>query len=321
VILRDVRMEKSIFEQYYTQYSFRDLFLERKDDAVDVIIPVIHTNELWKANLLSFYREIPINRLLIGDGGCIDDSIDIAKTFPRITVLDHRSYQSLGYSIRKLIEAVETEWFIYIHSDAYLPPGWFDLMQKHQSDYDWFGCKMQHTFMIEYDLDYENRPWAGSQMGRKKAFEAGLSRIDDDFVYRQEDFIFADIVRKAGYKEGKVPETFHYHQTINKTSPWARKIKKIKVEVETSKEEDIRTCMTQAKGLVKYLDPDETFADGIKANIDMLQAFGEYSWEQFFHWMKETNPDWLPLFAEEIRRNRRRDFLISLKRGIKRILK
>lgn len=121
-----------------------------------MIIPVIHTNELWRGNLLSFYREIPIHTLFIGDGGCIDNSMEIVKEFPRVEVLDHRSYKSLGYSVRKLMEAVETEWFIYIHSDAYLPPGWFDVMCNHQREYDWFGCKMQHTVMAEYDLDYEN---------------------------------------------------------------------------------------------------------------------------------------------------------------------
>lgn len=314
-------MKKSIFEEYYSTQPFTDLFLDRPEDGVDVIIPVIHTNELWKNNLISFYREMPIHQLLIGDGGCIDDSIEIAKSFPRVKVLDHRDFVSLGYSIRKLIEAVETDWFVYIHSDAYLPPGWFDAMQKHQSEFDWFGCPMQHTIMVEYNLDYENRPWAGSQMGRKKAFEAGLPAIDDDYVYRQEDFIFAEMVKKAGFKEGKVTDTFHYHQTINKASPWARKIKSIRVEVETSKEEEIRTALTQAKGLVKYLDPDEFHVKGISTNVDKLESLGELSWMDFYHWIEKTNPAWLPLFSIEFRKKRVQSFFRSIKQGIKRIIR
>ena len=313
-------MEKpkaSIFQKYYEDIPFIDRYINNPDHAVDVIVPVIHTNELWKTNLLSFYREIPIHKLLIGDGGCIDNSMVIAKKFPRVQILNHRGYKSLGYSVRKLIESVEMDWFIYVHSDVYLPPGWFDVMKKHQAEYDWFGCSMQHTVMVEYNLDYGVRPWAGSQMGRKQAFVAGLTQIDDDYIYRQEDFIFADIVKKAGYKEGKINDTFHYHQTIHKLSPWARKIKSVNLEAEMSREEEIRTCMMQAKGLVKYIDPDPFHASGIVVNVDRLQEMGELTWAGFIKWVKATNPSWLPY----LRSHRYKSWWRRLRRSIVQIAK
>ena len=283
----------SIFREFYTAQPFVDRYLEHSEKGVDVIIPVIHTNELWEANLFSFYREIPIHTLFIGDGGCIDDSITIAQKFPRVQVLDHQNYKSLGYSIRKLIEAVEVEWFIYVHSDAYLPKGWFDAMYKHQSEYDWFGCPMQNIYMVEFDNDYDERPWAGSQMGRKHAFENGLNRVDDDYVYRQEDFVFADIVNKAGFKEGKVTDTLHYHQTMRKPTPWSRKVKRVQIEMEMSREEEIRTCETMAKGIVKYLNPPKLSGALIK-NINRLEEMGVLDWKDFISWTKNTNPSWLP---------------------------
>ena len=302
----------SIFREYYANKPFIDRFLTETKDAIDVIIPVVHTNELWEKNLYSYYREIPIHKLLIGDGGCIDDSISIAEKFPRVRILDHRSYKSLGYSVRKLIEAVETEWFAYIHSDAYLPPGWFDAMQKYQTEYDWFGCPMQHTVMVEYNGDYGERPWAGSQMGRKKAFESGLSRIDDDYVYRQEDFVFSDIVKQAGCKEGRVTDTFHYHQTMLKPTPWARKVKFVQIDVELSPEEEIRTCLTMAKGIVKYLDPP-LLSRAIIASINRLQELGALSWKDFYGWVKTENPAWLPIL--------RRQRLVSFAEGLKPLLR
>ena len=60
--------------------------------TVDLVIPIIHTNEIWRANLLSIYREVLVNRLILDDGGCIDGSIDVAKEFPRVEVLDHRDF-------------------------------------------------------------------------------------------------------------------------------------------------------------------------------------------------------------------------------------
>src|SRR5678815_1931748 len=105
-------MSESIFQRYYRSETFEDRFARDPSGAIDVIIPVIHTNELWEKNLISIYRDVPVNRVLISDGGCKDNSLDIAKRFPRVTVLDHRHTKSLGYCLRLLIEAVATEWFI-----------------------------------------------------------------------------------------------------------------------------------------------------------------------------------------------------------------
>lgn len=292
--------ENSIFREFYTPHPFIDRFLKNPEKSVDVIIPIIHTNEFWEANLLSFYREISIHKLLIGDGGCIDDSIEIVQKFPRVQIFNHRNFQTLGYSIRNLIEEVETEWFIYVHSDAYLPTGWFDMMYKHQAEYDWFGSKMQNVYMVEFDNDYGDRPWAGTQMGRKIAFDKGLNKIDDDYVYRQEDFIFSEIVKKAGFKEGKVSDTLHYHQTIRKATPWARKIKRIQFDLEMSTEEEIRTCETTAKGIIKYLNPPKLLGMVI-INVNRLQEMGVLDWNDFLLWTEKTNPSWLHYFNREKR--------------------
>ena len=65
--------EASIFSRYFGAEPFADRFATDSARALDVIIPIVHTNELWRSNLTSIYREIPVNRLLIGDGGCIDE--------------------------------------------------------------------------------------------------------------------------------------------------------------------------------------------------------------------------------------------------------
>lgn len=294
---------KSIFREYFSEQPFVDRLSLDAADAVDVIIPIIHTNELWRANLHSVYREIPIHRLLIGDGGCKDDSLDIVKAFPRVEIFDHRSFVSLGYSLRKLIEEVRTEWFIYVHSDVYLPPGWFNTMRAHQPSYDWFGCPQRLTVMVEYPLVDPRRPYAGSQMGRKAAFEAGISRIDDDYVYRQEDFVLADIVRKAGYTEGRIEDTFHYHQLAHRASPWSRKVKRVVLEVEETPEEEVRAAMTQARGIIKYLDPDPVLADWVRVNVDRLVALEKTTWAAFLDWVASTHAEWLPQLDLEIRAN------------------
>jgi glycosyltransferase involved in cell wall biosynthesis len=288
-------MTESIFQRYYRPEPFEDRFTRDPAGAIDVIIPVIHTNELWEKNLISIYREVPVHRLLISDGGCKDNSIEIVKRFPRVTVLDHRAYKSLGYCLRLLIEAVETEWFIYVHSDVYLPDGWFDAMRAHQPQYDWFGCPQRVTVQIEYTnrdaLFDEVRPYAGSQMGKTAAFIDNIKRIDDDFVYRQEDFVMASMV--APERHGRIEDTFHYHQMMHKESPWARKLERVAVKVQWSREEEIRASTMQVKGIIKYLAPSRILAMEAEVHIRRLVELGAITLPEMMDWIGKTNPVWL----------------------------
>ena len=98
--------DDSILPESFSNSTFVDRYEREPDKAVDVIIPVMHTKELWRSNLLSIYRGIPVNRLVLGHGGVIDDTVEMACQFPRVEVFDHTGFVSLGDSIRKLIEAV-----------------------------------------------------------------------------------------------------------------------------------------------------------------------------------------------------------------------
>ncbi|MEI6079327.1 MAG: glycosyltransferase family 2 protein [bacterium] len=290
--------EASIFKTYYTDVPFVDRYERDKAKAVDVIIPIIHTNELWEINLKSMYREIPINRILIADGGCIDNSLEIVKKFPRVEIHDHKAFKSLGYSIRKLVESVKTDWFIYVHSDVFLPEGWFDEMAKHQPEYDWFGCRMRHTIMVEYDDKNDFRPYAGSQMGKKEAFLEGLKSIDDDYVYRQEDFVFSEMIERSGYKEGKIDDTFHYHQTMfRKTKGFDLDINKVVFDINKKPEEEYRASIMQIKGTIKYLKPEKRIAAFIVIDFVKLSRLGRLNWSEIKDHINATNPGWMKFYG------------------------
>ena len=265
--------EASIFSRYFGAEPFADRFATDSARAVDVIIPIVHTNELWRSNLTSIYREIPVNRLLIGDGGCIDNSLEVARQFPRVEVLDHRNFTSLGYSIRHLIEAVETEWFVYLHSDVFLPPGWFETMFARRNEFDWFECNQRITVMADYLLDTTKvaRAYSGSQMGRKAAFANVTPLIDDDYLYRNEDIIFAQLIARNGMRYGKVGETFHFHQIMHKPSRWLRKVTRVNIDLELGADEELRANDTYARGIIKYLDPKETTPDVVDFGADVGQ--------------------------------------------------
>lgn len=288
----------SIYQQYYENTEFIDKFKEDKSVGIDVIIPCYHTNELWKANLHSIYKEIPVSRLLISDGGCIDDSIEVVSKFPRVEVYDHRDSKTLGWCIAQLIKNVNSEHFIYLHSDVYLPEGWYTSMIKHKDKYDWYGCPMQITVMVDYHFDMPGRPYAGSQIGKKEAFTKGLNNIDDDFIYRQEDFVFNKIVEDAGYKTGKVDGVHHYHQVMyRKTKGYDINVKSVIVNTKNSDTELNKASQSQIRGIVKYLDPVERYVikDFMEHAKNMLNN-KSITYRDFRSWIKETNPKWLKLF-------------------------
>jgi hypothetical protein len=290
-------MINSIFKEYFSSHNFIDRYLHDNYNSVDVIIPVFHTNELWRTNLFSIYREIPIRRLLISDGGVIDDSIDVVKEFPRVEVYDHRKYKTLGKCISELIKSVTSEWFVYLHSDVFLPSGWFDSMIKYQDKYDWYGCPMNITVLANYRLDEPRRPYAGSQLGRREAF-LKVDIIEDDFVYRQEDFVFNKIVEDAGYRTGKVEETFHYHQVMFRQSKgYDLNVKSVSIETNTNKEEILRNKEMQLRGVVKYLNPDDDWSiTEFNTYSTLMLKEGLIEFNSFKKWIKITNPKWLDFF-------------------------
>ena len=310
----------SIFSEFFRGRDLVDRFKTDGARSVDVIVPVIHTNELWRANLLSIYREIPVNRLLLGDGGCIDESLEVAREFPRVEVLDHRSFTSLGFSIRRLIEAVETEWFVYLHSDVYLPPGWFDAMCAHKGEFDWFECNQQITLMAQYlfELTQVKRAYSGSQMGRKAAFATVTPLIQDDYLYRNEDIIIAHLISKAGLRYGKTAGTFHYHQVMHKPSRWHRRVQGVKVELEIAADEEIRSHRTYAYGIIKYMKPADTtpdIVDSVRFAVSRLVELGDTTIDDVRKWVRQTNGEWLPALTGPLpsrRRERIADQIVTL---------
>lgn len=287
---------ESIFERYYIKEEFIDRMKKKNEEGVDVIIPIFNTNELFEKNLFSIYREIPVNRLLIGDGGCTDDSLKILAKFPRIEIIDQTHNRTLGYCIVELISNVETEWFVYLHSDVYLPENWYDVMKKYNNQYDWYECDRSSTILVEYkeDLRKSKRAYSGSQMGRKEAFNKIISKIEDDYLYRNEDIVIHELLLTEGFKYGRVFDTFHYHQIMNKKGEKEPKLKKVLIERFHDKKWEIDTYLKQVKGIIKYIQPKPYLLRAVQAPLRILQQYNAINIKEFKSWVERTNKNWLP---------------------------
>lgn len=312
----------SVVPWLFESKPFVDRGLETAE-RIDVIIPLLHSNSLWEQNLKSYFREIPIGKLIIGDAGCIDGSIEALANFPRVLILDHKSVSTLGKSLALMIEEVSTPEFVYLQSDVALPPNWYEKMRKDLETYDWIGSPMHLCVLADYRNDFRNlRPLAGAQLGKSKAFVGLSDFLDDDFVYRQEDFVLANYAIKNGYKVGNTNDTYHLHQFMRRTTVGEENnIRNINVEVISSHAERTRVQETQLKGMLKYTSPSYELARKEVINIvkhalisdpTLLLSYIEYARQEAPTWINILKRAALRAFLSDVY-NRTKSFLAMFK--------
>lgn len=290
-------IKDSIFNIYFNiPTNLEDKFLDKNNyEEVDVIIPIINTNELFERNLFSFYKEIPIKNLLIGNGGCTDESLTVLEKFPRVKIFDHSKMYSQGGSIIDLIKNASTENFIYLHADAFLPEGWFDKMKSKLEFYDWFECPQKLTTMIEFWNVKSERSYSGAQMGNRLFFDKIIPIIQDDFLQRNEDIVLAELVESNGGKYGKNEDTFHYHQVMNRRGESEPKFSKVIIEKFNDLDWEKRIYTMQYKGIVKYLNPNKKYLiDEVNNSLIHLNENNALNINEAKLWISQTNPLWIP---------------------------
>jgi glycosyltransferase involved in cell wall biosynthesis len=83
--------------------------------------------------LKSVYKNVPVNRLIVVDGGSTDRTLAIVREFQKkhgnILVLQDRGTRATAR--QKGINQVKTEWFMFVDSDAVLCKDWFKKAEKH----------------------------------------------------------------------------------------------------------------------------------------------------------------------------------------------
>lgn len=286
-----------IFHQYFKKEKFIDRKNTSIEDDIDVIIPIKNTNKLFEKNLYSIYKEIPVHRLFIGNGGCTDNSLEILKKFPRVEIIDQTKYKTLGFCIAELISLVKTEWFIYLHSDVYIPENWYDIMKINQSNYGWFESDSRVTTLVNFDRGIKRmeRSYSGGQMGKKEVFKDIIPTIEDDYIYRNEDIIFRELIEQEGFKYGRVLDTHYYHQIMNKKGDEVPEFERIDIKWIEDKQWKIKTFLKQLKGIIKYVAPKpvDYLIESVNTPLNALKWYKAINLYEFTKWVEKTNKGWL----------------------------
>ena len=274
-------------------------------EPVDVLLGTLDEETYLERCLDSVYREIPVNKLIVIDGGSKDKTIAILKKYPRVEIHIRPDIRTTGKCCEFLFSYATTSWVAIIEGHIELPEAWYDEVLKYKGRYDFFGCKrIVHYEFYRVDptsLDINQRPMGAPWLARLDCFNN--YHVDDDYMWRHTDRLLRQVAEKNGYRFGKVATTYHYHHTTDKPmyeSDAEKRGSRLVFEEPTleilDKANREKTLEISRKAIVKYLDPEFIYPrddDGVLLDLTKLDM----------EWVKKTNVKWYNVLAEYRRKN------------------
>jgi len=247
----------------------------------DVVIPLKSTNKLVVDNIIRVSDFHEVRKILIGDAGVESKVLTELSKIPKVKILQQRGFFSQGACIIDLVKNVETEYFVYLHADVVLPVDWFNVMREKLGNSMFAESGRKFDYSINHQASEMNRqyplsrPNSGSQMGKTDFFLSVTKGVDDDFLFRNEDLVFADLVDQFGGNYKIINDTYHYHQI-----GYTRKNENISNNVELSfstlpTKDDIWLFECQAEGIIKYTKPRPNLLHHLMLALSVLEKYGK----------------------------------------------
>lgn len=281
---------------------------KEKISSIDCFLPCHFVDwQFFGGNIQAILKEIPIRKLYVGcnnpDKKYREDLKDSLSKHDKIEFVDQLGIKTLGMQIVNLMKRCKTEFFVFLHADARPRRHSFmvleaDMFTEDPNDMRPVGIVESDRVQYEYgrtDIPtvypyyaFRDRSFSGYQLFRKEAVENFFDKIEDDYIYRNEDIIWQNVCEQNGYRYEK-SSGMHVHTCSNVNQRWTPQ----GVEL-TPKEARAKTFDMQVKGLIKYCKPTDlavkawTAAIGICISENNLDLFGEH-----FDYIQETNPEWL----------------------------
>ncbi len=264
-------------------------------EPIDVLMLTLDSESFLKDSLNSIFREIPVNHLIVCDGGSKDKTISILKEYPKVELYEKPEIRTTSKCLEFLIGKVKTKWLAIIDSDIVLTKGWFDSMtKKGLIDVGESANRILAYHFYRNDTEKLNTNSRSGDMCHLIRTETLENfRLDDDYMQRYTDLFLRQFIESQGFKYEKIMAKPHIHNqgegVIYKAGP-EKSFKKIVFQkpewVITNKEKKKEWDIKHGKAIVKYLDPDFYLIKNIK-------------WLDYFigllprQWIMDNNPKWM----------------------------
>lgn len=107
-----------------------------------IIMPVLNeavtlTDTL--TNLLGTINNRTQVEIILSDGGSQDDSMQLAKRHPVITI---NSQKGRALQMNAGAQQARGEWLVFLHADTQLPPGWMQLIEHSTRNWGRFDVRL-----------------------------------------------------------------------------------------------------------------------------------------------------------------------------------
>jgi glycosyltransferase involved in cell wall biosynthesis len=283
------------------KYENRDRRIEEPNlEPVDILLLTLDAEIYLEKCLDTVYREIPVSKILVVDGGSKDKTLEILRKYPRVEIHERPDIRTTGKGYEFLLARATTPWIVFMDADIELPQGWYDEMLKYRDRYDFFGCKrILHYEFYRVDptsLDLNQRPMGAPWLARLDCLKN--YHVDDDYMWRATDILLRQVVEKDGYKFGKISTTYHYHHTTDSQMYESDKEKRGSLLVfEEPKMEILNKANWEKrqddfrKAVIKYLDPEFVYPRGDEETLRTLTKLDT-------EWVKKTSIKWYKVLEE-----------------------
>ncbi|MCW4018578.1 MAG: glycosyltransferase family 2 protein [Candidatus Bathyarchaeota archaeon] len=175
----------------------------------------------------SIYQNLPVNRLIVVDGGSTDGTLELLRGYPDVDFIDD-SVGTRATARQKGIEAVITDWHVHVDSDVILSADWFNKAWANVTDSTgavWGAAvpSEKHFYNINYAMSKLYRMDMKALLVKQMRGERCMMhdtlirtaavqdiRIPPNLHIYEDDFIGRYIIRK-GYRFLKVPSPYCLH--------------------------------------------------------------------------------------------------------------
>jgi len=110
-------------------------------EPIDVLMLTLDAEMYLERCLDSVYREIPVEKVIVVDGGSKDRTVEILNKYPRMEVHIRPDIRTTGKGLEFMFSRATTRWVSMIDADMELSPGWYDEMAKYKDEYDYFESR------------------------------------------------------------------------------------------------------------------------------------------------------------------------------------
>ena len=271
-------------------------FSEDREKSVDVVMLTLDAEFSIEKSVFSIYKEIPVSRLIVCDGGSQDNTVKILKKMPRTEIFVKPEIRTTGKALEFLFSKIETDWFVLIDADINLEEGWYGKMFKHSDSYDIIenGKRINaYHFYREQKSKVHGNERSLDLCHLIKKESISKFHCEDDYMWRYTDILLRQTVEKEGFRYGKANNTFHVHNETERI-PYESDSKKNYQEMKFSEPELIirdqkkleQAMIKHAKAVVKYLDPDYYMVKNDK-NYEKIIKLLERDW------VLKNGPKWI----------------------------